>query len=749
MGKRARVTTQQLFLTSGLMALAASAGCQTAHAQTAAPEDGSPLEEIVVTAQKRKESSQKVPITIQALNAGQLQQLGLNNTNDLPLAIPGFQISSSASNQLYYLRGVGSQQVGTGSSPEVATFVDGVYMPFATAALQGFNNIASVEVDKGPQGTLFGRNSTGGVIQINTKDPEHTFGGDIRIGYGNYNHPVGAVYLTSGITDTIAANIALLADEQIEGYGKSLATGKDAFKRSIYSARTKWLFDLSDTTQLRLSANYDHVKGDAGGAISPARGVSLWNMVTNTQQVIPGFYDTTQNTSSFHTTKLYGVSGKLTSDLGWADFMSISAYQGYRDSSNVDFDGAPQTFLPVYVLTAEQVFTQELQLSSPRDSALVWTAGAFFLKQHGDTKPFRFGSPFATLALPFGIPLGDTYELYSRTSTTSIAGFAQATASILPDTRLTLGLRYTSDKKTIQGHGQISGPLPPAPLAIPPTAGEQSATFREPTFRIALDRDFTADVKAYVSFNRGFQSGGFNSFNATGFTASQNPPLDPENIDAYEIGLKSELLDRRLRMNVAGFYYDYTNLHQQIYVEGTLRTLNAGAARIKGIDFEFVYQPGSSLVLGLIGEVLEAKFSEYLNAPGYAYPQGFGVGPLVPTPIANAKDNYLLFAPKYTGTLYANHTHDTKLGEFTTSGNISYNDGYYADPGNLYRQPSFFVVNVSEEWSPNEQVSVQLWVRNLFDRKYDQSVAAVGIVGFTGNTPGAPREYGLTARYKF
>lgn len=748
MGKRARVTTQHLFVTSGLMLLAASAGCETAHAQTS-PESGSPLEEIVVTAQKRKESGQKVPITIQALNAGQLRQLGLNNTNDLPLAVPGFQISSSASNQLYYLRGVGSQQVGTGSSPEVATFVDGVYMPFATAALQGFNNIASVEVDKGPQGTLFGRNSTGGVIQINTRDPERTFGGDISVGYGNYNHPVGAVYLTSGITDNIAANIALLADEQIEGYGKSLATGKDVFKRSLYSARTKWLFDLSDTTQFRLSANYDHVKGDAGGAISPAKGVGLWNMVTNTQQVVPGFYDTTQDTSSFHTTKLYGVSGKLTSELGWADFMSISAYQGYRDSSNVDFDGAPQTFLPVYVLTTEQVFTQELQLSSPGDSALVWTAGVFFLKQHGNTKPFRFGSPFATLALPFGIPFGDTYELYSRTSTTSIAGFAQATATLLPDTHLTLGFRYTSDKKTIQGHGQISGPLPPAPLVIPPTVGDQSATFREPTFRIALDHDFTADVKAYVSFNRGFQSGGFNSFNVTGFTASQNPPLDPENIDAYEIGLKSELLERRLRINVAGFYYDYTNLHQQIYVEGTLRTLNAGAARIKGIDFEFVYQPGASLTLGLIGEVLEAKFSEYLNAPGYAYPQGFGVGPLVPTPIANAKGNYLLFAPKYTGTLYANHTLDTKLGEFTASGNISYNDGYYADPGNLYQQPSFFVVNVSEEWSPSQQVSLQLWVRNLFDRKYDQSVAAVGTVGFTGNTPGAPREYGLTARYKF
>jgi iron complex outermembrane receptor protein len=751
MESRFSIRSQQLFSVSAMIALG-TMGCATAAHAQAGPmevEQSGPMTEIIVTAQKREESAQKVPISIQALNEDQLKQMGLNNTNDLTLAIPGFQISSSASNQLYYLRGVGSQQVGTGASPEVATFVDGVYMPFATAALQGFSNVASIEVDKGPQGTLFGRNSTGGVIQINTKDPEYEFGGDISAGYGSYNHVVGSAYLTGGFTDRIAASIALLADDQMGGYGKSQATGKDAFKRSIFSIRTKWLFDLSDTTQFRFGANYDRVKGDAGGAIRPAKGVGLWNQVTNAQQVIPGFYDTNQNTNAFHTNRSFTVSGKLTSDFDWAQFMSITAYQGYRNSTHVDFDGAPETFLPVMVESKERAFTQELQLSSPNDSPLVWTIGAFFLKQRGRTFPFQFGSPFATVALPFGIPLGDTYELYSKTSTTSIAGYAQATVALFDDTHLTGGFRYTHDEKTIEGHGQISGPIAPAPLILPPTVGKQKATFSKPTFRIALDHDFTPHMKAYASFNRGFQSGGFNSNNATGFSPAANPPLDPENIDAYEVGLKSEIFDRRLRLNLAGFWYDYSNLQQQIYVNGSLRTLNAGAARIKGIDLELVYQPTSDLVVGLVGEILDAKFTDYANAPGYTYPQGFGVGPLVPTPVPNAKGNYLLFAPKYTGTLYANHTLETSIGRFTTSANIAYNDGYYADPGNLYKEPPFFVANLSEEWAPDNQLSLQLWVRNLFDRKYDQSVAAVGTVGFVGNTPGAPREIGFTARYKF
>jgi iron complex outermembrane receptor protein len=744
---------RQLRATVAAIGLVGAAGAATsAYAQAAPPgagEGANPVGEIIVTAQRREESAQKVPISIQALSETQLQQMGIANTNDLPLAVPGLQISSSAANQLYYLRGVGSQQVGTSSSPEVATFVDGVYMPFASGALAGFSNIASVEVDKGPQGTLFGRNATGGVIQITTKDPEYELGGDVSLGYGSYDHVVGSLYVTGGLSDRVAASIALLADDQMDGFGRSQATGKDAFKRSIYSVRTKWLFELSDTTRFRFGANFDHVKGDAGGAIRPAKGVKLWNLATNTQQEIPGFYDTNQNSNSFHTVKTFVVSGTLDSDLDWAQLRSITAYQGNRNATYVDFDGGPETLLPVHVLSKEYAFTQELQLSSPSDAALVWTVGAFFLRQRGNTTPFQFGSPFATVALPFGIPLGDTYELYAKTTTTSVSGYGQATATIFPETRLTLGLRYTHDRKTIDGYGQISGPLPPAPLVIPGTAGSQKKNFGKPTWRIALDHDFAPNVKVYASYNRGFQSGGFNSNNATGYTEAANPPLDPEIIDAYEVGLKSEIFGRKLRFNVAGFWYDYKNLQQQIYVNGQLRTLNAGAARIKGVDFELVYQPDSSLVIGLVGEVLDAKFTDYANAPGYTYPLGYGIGPLVPTPIANAKGNYLLFAPKYTGTLYANHTLETGVGKFTTSANVAYNDGYYADPGNLYRQPHFTVVNLSEEWAPDDQFSIQFWVKNLFDEKYDQSVAAVGTVGFVGNTVGAPREIGLTARVKF
>ncbi|MEZ5735479.1 MAG: TonB-dependent receptor [Novosphingobium sp.] len=752
MQKPTRFARCGILVSSSILTLMMATACGTASAQEASSEDfgAAGVTDIIVRAQKRDESAQDVPISIQAIGGEQLQQMGVSNTNDLPLAIPGFQISSSAQNQLYYLRGVGSQQVGTSRPPEVATIIDGVYMPFASSALQGFSNIESIEVDKGPQGTLFGRNTTGGVIQINTKDPEHTPSGDFSIGYGNYNHVVGSGYLTFGLSDKVAASFAFLADDQMDGYGKSIASGKDVLTRSVYSVMTKWLFDLSDRTQLRLNGSYSRVKGDAGSTIPPAKGVKLWDQIANKQLDITGFYDTAQNAPTYHTNKAYAVSAQLKHDLGWAEFTSTTAYQGYDNIHEIDFDATPVVFLPIVVDQGEDVFTQELQLSSPSESTLVWTVGAFYLHQTGSTAPFRFGAPFASIVFPFGIPFGDSYDIYSYTKTDSISGYGQATATVFADTHLTLGFRFTRDKVSINGFGQIAGPSTPDPIVLPPTVGDQSVTFNEPTYRIALDHDFSPDIKVYASYNRGYQSGGFNANNAGGFTEAANPPLKPEFIDAFEVGLKTQLFDRRIRFNLAGFYYDYKNLHQQSYVGGALQTLNAGGARIKGIDFELVYSPSSDFVVGLVGEVLDAKFTEFLNAPGYTYSSGvFGEGPLVPTPIPNAKGNYLGFAPKYTGTLYATHTAETGIGTFKTSANVAYNDGYYVDPGNLYKEPSFTLVNVSEEWAPNENFSLRLWVKNLFDKKYDQSVAAVGTVGFTGNTKGAPREYGATARYKF
>jgi iron complex outermembrane recepter protein len=739
---------KQIAARSAVILLLASASWATgASAQSVASSDkaeaSSELQEIIVTAQKRKESLQKVPISIVAFSSEKLNKLGVTNTNDLPLAVPGFQIAGSAQNNLYFIRGIGSQQVGTGTFAAVSTFVDGVYAPFTASALKGLSNIASIEVDKGPQGTLFGRNSTGGVVQINTKEPTQELSADFSATYGNYNHYAVTGYLAGGLAKNIAADISFIADDQHDGYGKNITTGADVFKRRIFAVRSKTLIDVSDRTTIRLIGEYSSVKSDFGAIISIPTGLKeLFNLVTGGPLLIPGDYNVAGDTPNGYKVDNWGGSVKVSSDLEWADFSSITSYTGMKSHTDVDFDGTPQRFAPTATDAREHVITQEFQLSSTKDSKIIWTVGAFYLSHRGNTDPFTFSSPISTIV--FGAPPGTDYLLFAKTGTSSIAGYAQATATILPDTRLTLGARYTHDKRTIEGFATAGG------VVRPSTVGKDSATFGKPTFRVALDHDFSNDFKIYASWNRGFQSGTYNSNSAAGYNPLVNRVLKPENIDAYEVGFKSELFNRQLRFNMAAFLYNYTNLQQQTYDNNVLVSLNAGAARTKGVDVELLYQPSSTFSMGVSAAYLDARYTDYQNAPGFftiRTPAG-GLA-YVAQPIPNAKGKRLAFSPEWTATAFVSHTLETSVGKFDSNASISTNSGYFAEPSNGYKEPSFHVINLRETWSPNEKVSLSLWVKNLNNRKYYQGLITALPTGVTGNTPGAPREYGITARYKF
>lgn len=730
-------------------AILLASACWTvgAHAQSATdasePEASSGVQDIIVTAQKRKEVAQDVPISIVAFSNETLAQRGVTSTNDLPLIVPGFSIAGSAQNNLYFIRGIGSQQVGTGTFAAVSTFVDGVYAPFTASALKGLSNIGSIEVLKGPQGTLFGRNSTGGVIQINTKDPTQELSGDFSATYQNYNHYAFTGYLSGSLGENVAADISFIADDQQKGFGRNITTGADVFKRRLFAVRSKLIVDLSDTTSVRYISEYSSVKSDFGAIISIPTGLNeLFNLVTGGPLLIPGKYNVAGESPNGYTVDSWGGSIKVASDFDWAEFSSISSYTGMKGRTDVDFDGTPQTFAPTATDSRENVFTQEFQLSSPTNSKFVWTVGAFFLKHKGFTDPFTFSSPISTIV--FGAPPGTDYLLFAETGTTSIAGYAQATATIFPETRLTLGARYTHDKRTIKGFATAGG------VVRPSSVGNDSATFGKPTFRVALDHDFTRDFKVYASWNRGFQSGTYNSNSAGGYNPLVNPVLRPENIDAYEIGFKSELFDRQLRFNMAAFLYNYTNLQQQTYDNNVLVSLNAGAARTKGIDLELLYQPSKNFSIGFSAAYLDAKYTDYANAPGFftvRTPAG-GLA-YVAQPIPNAKGNRLAFSPEWMTSAFVTHTLETSIGDFETNASISTNSGYFAEPSNGYKEPSFYVINVRETWSPTENISLSVFVKNLNNRFYYQGLITALPTGVTGNTPGAPREYGLTARYKF
>lgn len=721
-------------LASGLLMSFMGGSAVQAMADAEAPPaaDTGQLEEVVVTAQRRAESAQKVPIPIVQFTPDALKSMGVTDTADLPLAVPGFQVAPTGAGQAYYLRGVGNNSSNPGVDSEVSTYVDGVYMPFVNGNLQNFNNIASLEVDKGPQGTLFGRNATGGVVQINTLDPSFTPSVTAKAGYGNYNTYMGSFYGTTKVVDNLAADLAVYINDQMNGWGHDLATGQAVFKNYDLGIRTKWLYDLSDSTSIRFSADYDETRGSVGADVKPATGYSSqFNYITGMSFAIPGYYNVDSDLLPRYEVKQEGANVKVNSDLGWAEGVSISAYRQERTSLRLDYDGSPIDFFGLFIDSEDAALSQEFQLLSSKGSDLNWVVGAFYYNETGQNVPFGFCGLGATVV--FGAPLGQCYNIRANETTKSYAVYGQATKEILARTRLTLGYRYTIDDRSIHGE-TLAGST-----AVPGTAGDNSVRFTKSTYRVSVDHDITDGILAYASHNFGYHAGTYNLNSAGGFSLAVNPPIKPEGLDAYEVGLKSEWLDKRLRVNGSGFWYKYSNLQQQEYQGAAVVTVNAAAARIRGIDLDITTQPVVGLTLSAAGEFLDAVFTSYPNAPIYT---PIPNGPLLVAP-GDASGNRMPNAPRFSANLSANYALPSGVGKFATTATLAYNGVWYADPSNNFKEPSYYLLNMSETWtSPDGRYNIELWSKNLTNREYDSSINVLSPVGYAGN-PGAPRTFGI------
>jgi iron complex outermembrane receptor protein len=723
---------------SSFLTVAMCAGVTLSIAKTALGEDlasveENSLQEITVTAQRRIESAQSVPIAVSAFAAADLKKMGASSSEDLPLMVPGLSIQPTGSSQPIFLRGVGNNNNGSA----VITFVDGVYFPFQTGNLL-FNNVASIEVDKGPQGTLFGRNATGGVVQITTRDPQYAPTADIEVGYGNFNTTTGSVYGSTGITDKLAADIAGYYNNQKDGWGHNLATGADVYTSKDVALRTKWIYELSDRTRIRFIADYSTSDGSVGTTVAPAVGRSLlFNYLTETPYTIPGRYNVDANYQPSSDARQMGASLRVDHDFGPVKGVSITSWRDQRTSLYIDYDGTPIPFFNLYRYDNRDAETQEFQLLSNGSGKITWVVGTYFYNDRGRLQPFGFQGIGGHAV--FGAPAGDAYNIIANDRVTSYAVFGQTSITVAPDTRVTLGGRYTIDDRYIAGF-TAGGAVP-----VPGTAGEQSTSFKKPTYRLGLDHNFTPDLLAYLSYNRGFNSGYFNQVSTAGFTPAEDPVVEPETIDAYEIGAKTEWFDKRLRANVSAFLYQYKNLQQQVYEGAALVTVNAAAAKIKGIDLDVEARVAHNLTLAVGFEFLDSKFSDYKNAPIYSTAPNQA---LISLP-GNASGDYTANAPRLSGNVRANYKIQSRVGDFDTAAAYSYVGAWYADPGNYWRVSSHYLLNLAETWTSRDTRNhVTLWGKNLNNADYDQGVNMLTPVGPVGN-PGAPRTFGISLGHHF
>ena len=708
---------------------------------------GPQVQEIVVTAQRRRENLQNVPITVTAVTAAQLSAGGVQNTQDLTAVVPGLTFPSSEGTALPHIRGVGSTGVAPGAENSVALYVDGVYYATAAGSILSLNNVSQIEVLKGPQGTLFGRNATGGLIQITTKDPTQDFHGDASVSYANYDTTSIDGYVTGGLADNLAADLAVQLAHQGEGWGTDLATGKDVYKAdSDISLRSKLLWTPTSTTKVKLSMDYENSRSSQG-ALFEAPGTDATNPLYPPSALDVKAYDVNEDLQPVARLQGGGLSLRIDQDLGFATLASITAYRNQRFFFTVDFDLGPANLLSDRSAQTDTQISQEFQLQSKRSSKLQWTLGLFYFHADDAFSPLDIGfGGFTAPVIAPGVILTDAFTNSSQ-ATDSVAGFGQATYEILPKTNLTGGFRLTYERK---GLDATQSGLLNIGQTIPMGGETGSFSVTKPTWRVALDHKFSDAILAYVSYNRGFKSGGYN------LSLPASAPYQTEQLDAYEVGMKTDLLDRRLRVNASGFYYNYSNIQVNRFINGTPDIYNGASAEIYGLDLDVDAAVSNNLTLSAGVEALHDEFTSFpcadffAGGPGLSSAACTSANPITPTlPYdTSAKGNQLPDTPHLTTSFTADYRHPVLSGEGELNVTDAFNSGYYPDPNNEVRQGGFNVLNASLRWTPADQrYFVRLWSKNLTDTRYSLELEAAS----TGDAESyaAPRTYGFTVGAKF
>jgi iron complex outermembrane recepter protein len=719
-----------------------------AHAQQvqAQAQSGVTLEVVTVTAQRRSEDIQDVPISAIAVSSKQLEASGVVDTMSLPTVVSGLTVQVQANSFSPRIRGIGTSALGPGIENPVALYVDDVYYGSQGGALVDLVDVSQVTVLKGPQGTLFGRNTTGGVIQLATRDPEKTSGGQIRTELDNYLTWRNNAYVTGGLSDTLAANLSLGYTTQSDGWGENIFDGEDNHRISHdFAARSKWIFTPSDRTLMRFNVDYRDRSDSMAPNLVPAPGTT-----PRVQVVTPTSNKWDSNSPLDTETDLenYGGSFDFEHDFGFANLVSISAYRKFKIDAQFEPALGPRPEISQFYTFESEQFTQEVRFVSPDDQKFQWVAGAYYYTAD-DSEPFFQQINVNEQALPF---LTQDIRAESSMNTDSWAVFGQGTLEVFRSTRLTLGARYTAEDRDIDGHffGSFNTLLfpgfPGVPVGgdldlstfFPPFSGSKS--FEETTYRISLDHDFTPDVLGYVSYNHGFKSGGFNGINPSFL----NPAYNPETVDSSELGLKTALLDHRMTLNAAVFYNKYDDI-QIISFVNIPTIFNAANAITKGVDVDLQANLTDELRLTAGFEYLHAEFTgDSQGTVVVALPGGgtsSSIGPI--------DGNTLAYAPEFTGNIALDYTKAFDRGAIGFNVTASGSSSFFGAEDNFVEADGYVNLNSSVTWtSTSGNLSLAIWGRNLLDEAVPAQLANATF-GYSIDYTNPPLTYGFTATYRF
>jgi iron complex outermembrane receptor protein len=749
------------------------------------------LEEVVVTARKREENLQQTPVSITALTAATLDEAKLFDIKDIEALTPNLNFivgaDGSSSTLQAFIRGIGQFDFAVTTDPGVGVYVDGVYLARSIGANMEFSDVERISVLRGPQGTLFGKNTIGGAINVVTRAPTGDTAYQAEVTAGEYGYTAFDGYVEFPISDNLAGSVSVLWKES-DGW-QERERGDDAGNDDMWGLRGHLNWDVSDSWNSHLVV--DTVSQDQNvypRVLSDFDGTQFFPFLYNTFVLPPGETCCTPNIDDIDESQVLnerdrdeldtlGVSWTNTWQLGDLSLKSITGYRSMEAEMYRDSDNSVHNYFAVETVFDTTQFSQEFLLSNSGEGKLEWLAGAYYFNEDADHYTgvtVAEGLYEALSALPDvvtppdGIPLNllapalDLTLDYDRTQKTeSYAAFFSSTYHLTDSTRLNLAARYTYEEKeldtfTVKRASQTPIALPGA--TTPDQCSDVTMSGNGSTFsckedwsefspKIGIDHDFAEHVMGYAHVSRGFRSG---VFNGRPVSTQEISVADPEIVTSYEVGFKSQAWDQRLQLNGAVFYNDYED--QQFLVNQSsastaagliLMVDNAGESTLTGAELEFTILPTEGLTISGGMSWLDPEYDKWEQVD------------FVTGEVQDLSDREFRDVPEFTANLLAQYEVDLgDNGLLRLRGDLAYRDDIYytndetAANFDRLHADSFTTYNAGVTWiSPNGNWELGVYGRNLSDEREIIGGFTVDAFGATDVAFTEPRRYFVSLKY--
>ena len=707
-----------------------------AEASAAQADESYESEEVVVTAFRRKSSMQKVPAAIEVVSGEKLDRAQVGDSMAFQFQTSGVVITKDAGQMAQiYIRGVGNNLQGISAGNSVATYVDGVYIPNSIQALQQFNDVERIEVLKGPQATLYGRNATGGAVNIISADPSYTPGGKIDASYGNYKaYSARATINTVLVEDKVAARLSVQMQEH-EGYAENVYYNTHLEGNQSVGVRGALRFDITPEFSAILRADYSFARGSDYVKIRNPN--SFWYLISPVQQYIDDPRKISSDVDGYQPTYNTGASVKLNWETGIGDITSITSYRHFKSGPNAfDLDqvavppgvigGAPYRGSYLADLTRSRSIYHETYLTTDASESVRAIVGANYFYEDAHEYQLQYAGGLSS------------YNRYGLTNAYSV--YVDGSWDVTSDFTISAGVRYSHEKRD---YNQVR--LIPY---VPYVENDRSWSAVSPRFGIEYRASDT--LMFYANVTSGFKSGGFNL---------QNPmnPFEPEKIWSYEAGLKSSWLDNRLRANLSAFHYKY----EDIQISQTLANLqrvvtNGGAAKINGVDLEISFDASADLMLGMNVSLLDTEYGETILCDTVI------AACTVPAAMVNIEGRRLPRAPDLALTAFFDYTVPQNVlpGELTFHMDGSYRSRTYWTPFEFkpHSTGGQGLVNAQLRYDAPSGWYGAFFVQNIFDKLYvtngigsAQLRSGGAVIGVPANFDrfAPPRLFGVKVGYNF